>query len=143
MSDDEEYEFEYSDNDDDVDMGDDESSPEVAMENKYYLAKAVRDEKHHDENDAVEAAFQQVLDLDELGESIWGFRALKQLIKWEIRHSELEKAMKHYEQLLHRIATSAVITRNMGEKGVNGVLDFVSAHPVVPTNASGTSSASS
>ncbi|RHY17008.1 hypothetical protein DYB25_007637 [Aphanomyces astaci] len=143
MSDDEEYEFEYSDNDDDVDMGDDESSPEVAMENKYYLAKAVRDEKHHDENDAVEAAFQQVLDLDELGESIWGFRALKQLIKWEIRHSELEKAMKHYEQLLHRIATSAVITRNMGEKGVNGVLDFVSAHPVVPTDAPGTSSASS
>ncbi|RHY25881.1 hypothetical protein DYB32_008032 [Aphanomyces invadans] len=141
MSDDEDYEFEYSDNDDDVDMGDDENNPEVEMENKYYTAKGVRDE-NCTSSDQVEAAFEAVLDLDDMGESIWGFRALKQLIKWGIRHNELEKAMKHYEKLLHRIATSPGITRNMGEKGVNGVLDFVSAHPVVQ-NASTSSSSPS
>ncbi|KAF0719501.1 Aste57867_1001 [Aphanomyces stellatus] len=126
MSDDEDYEFEYSDADDD-DMGDGESI-EVQMENQYYCAKGLREEKQRSSAE-VEAAFQAVLDLDETGDSVWGFRALKQLIKWEIRHQTLENAMLHYEKLLHRITNSATITRNMGEKGVNGVLDFVSTHP--------------
>ncbi|CAK4629653.1 unnamed protein product [Aphanomyces euteiches] len=132
MSDYEEYEFEYSD--EDQDMGDGESI-EVQMENQYYSAKGLREEKNLP-SEEVEAAFQSVLDLDETNDSIWGFRALKQLIKWEIRHQALEKAMKHYEMLLHRIATSSTITRNMGEKGVNGVLDFVSSHPVAPNATS-------
>ncbi|EQC30949.1 hypothetical protein, variant 1 [Saprolegnia diclina VS20] len=135
MSDEEEYEFEYSDEDD---MGDvqDEESVEVRLENQYYVAKGLKEDcAPADDGLAVDAAFAEVLALDDDGESIWGFRALKQLIKWQLRRHRLEAAMGHYEALLKRISTSATITRNMGEKGVNGILDFVSNTPHASSTA--------
>ncbi|KDO26730.1 hypothetical protein SPRG_07895 [Saprolegnia parasitica CBS 223.65] len=135
MSDEEEYEFEYSDDDD---MGDvqDEESVEVRLENQYYVAKGLKEDcAPADAGLAVDAAFAEVLALDQDGESIWGFRALKQLIKWQLRRHRLEAAMGHYEALLKRISTSATITRNMGEKGVNGILDFVSNTPHASSTA--------
>ncbi|OQR87703.1 COP9 signalosome complex subunit 2 [Achlya hypogyna] len=127
MSDEEEYEFEYSDDDDMCDVQDEESL-EVRLENQYYVAKGVKEDWRPGQTGmVVDEAFAAVLALDEDGNSIWGFRALKQLIKWQLRRQRLDKAMGHYEALLARISTSATITRNMGEKGVNGILDFVSA----------------
>ncbi|OQR98396.1 COP9 signalosome complex subunit 2 [Thraustotheca clavata] len=125
MSDEEEYEFEYSDDDD---MGVDEESLEVRLENQYYMAKGLKEESGV-ASSQVENAFKEVLELDEDGSSIWGFRALKQLIKWQLKRGSLQAAMTNYEALLARISNSMTITRNMGEKGVNGILDFVSTSP--------------
>ncbi len=134
--DDEEYEFEYSDDDQDMMIGADASdSLEVRLENQYYIAKGLKEDWHPSRSSApIEDAFQNVLLMETTaktdggrdGDSIWGFRALKQLIKWQIRRQRLEPAMVNYEALLQRISTSPTVTRNMGEKSVNGILDFIS-----------------
>ncbi|KAJ0396509.1 hypothetical protein ATCC90586_006595 [Pythium insidiosum] len=123
MSDDEEeYEFDYSD-DDDEQMDDADVDLHVQIENHYYAAK------QHLESDppaleAALAALEQVVVMQNESPSDWGFKALKRIVKLHFERHEHDRAIKRYEELLGY--TKSVVTRNVGEKGINGILDFVS-----------------
>lgn len=124
MSDEEEYEFDYSDEDED--MEDAEADLHVQIENQYYVAK------QHLESDpparrAALGALEQVLAL-EPEHSDWGFKALKRIVKLLFELQQHAEAMRRYEELLGYTRTA--VTRNVGEKGINSILDFVSTSKV-------------
>ncbi|GJN89889.1 hypothetical protein Rhopal_002878-T1 [Rhodotorula paludigena] len=110
----EDYNFEYegSDNEDDV----------VDVENEYYTAKNQRDTP-----DVALASFQKIVDdessRDEQGE--FGFKALKQMTKLTFRLGRYDEALAHYKTLL--TYTKKAVTRNVAEKAINRILDYVSA----------------
>ncbi|KAK9459997.1 PCI domain-containing protein [Lipomyces oligophaga] len=114
--DDENYDFEYED-DDDMES----NSSNVDIENKYYNAKALK------EDDDIEPAIEEFLGVVELepekGE--WGFKALKQMVKILFRRGEHERTLKYYSQLL--TYTKSAVTRNYSEKSLNNILDYISA----------------
>lgn len=125
MSDEEEYEFDYSDEDEDMDDGAGDHL-HVQIENQYYAAK------QHLEGDTPErelalAALDQVLAM-QLEKTDWGFKALKRIVKLKFELAEHDQAMKKYEELLGY--TKSDVTRNVGEKGINSILDFVSTSKV-------------
>lgn len=110
-SDIDDYDLEYSD--------DDNSEPDVDLENQYYNSKALK------EDDAVAAleSFQKVLDLEEQkGE--WGFKALKQMTKINFKLGNYEEMMSRYKHLLTYIKNA--VTRNYSEKSINSILDYIS-----------------
>ncbi|GAA5864326.1 hypothetical protein JCM1840_006745 [Sporobolomyces johnsonii] len=121
MDEDEDYGFEYegSENEDDV----------VDVENEYYTAKSQRD----DPNVAL-ASFQKIVDDEasrgEQGE--FGFKALKQMTKLTFRHERYDEALAHYKTLL--TYTKKGVTRNVAEKAINRILDYVSAEPKLGTD---------
>uniref|UniRef100_H2YYA9 COP9 signalosome complex subunit 2 n=1 Tax=Ciona savignyi TaxID=51511 RepID=H2YYA9_CIOSA len=105
------YDLEYSE--------DDNSEPDVDLENQYYNSKSLK------EDDATLAleSFQRVLDLEEQkGE--WGFKALKQMAKINFKLGRYEEMMKRYKQLLAYIKSA--VTRNYSEKSINSILDYIS-----------------
>jgi len=105
------YDLEYSE--------DDNSEPDVDLENQYYNSKALK------EDDTVLAldSFQKVLDLEEMkGE--WGFKALKQMTKINFKLGRYDEMMKRYKQLLTYIKSA--VTRNYSEKSINSILDYIS-----------------
>ncbi|KDE03077.1 hypothetical protein MVLG_06418 [Microbotryum lychnidis-dioicae p1A1 Lamole] len=112
--DDEDYGFEYegSDNEEDI----------VDVENDYYNAKSQRDTP-----DLALASFQKIVDNEasagEQGE--FGFKALKQMTKLTFRLERYDDALSYYKTLL--TYTKKGVTRNMAEKSINGILDYVSA----------------
>ncbi|BGP23723.1 hypothetical protein JCM10295v2_002624 [Rhodotorula toruloides] len=114
MDEDEDYGFEYegSDNEDDV----------VDVENEYYTAKSQRDTP-----DVALASFQKIVqdesDRNDQGE--FGFKALKQMTKLTFRLGRYDEALAHYKTLL--TYTRKAVTRNVAEKAINRVLDYVSA----------------
>lgn len=110
-SDIDDYDLEYSD--------DDNSEPDVDLENQYYNSKALK------EDDALGAleSFQKVLDLEEQkGE--WGFKALKQMTKINFKLGNHEEMMSRYKHLLTYIKNA--VTRNYSEKSINSILDYIS-----------------
>ncbi|BGP31061.1 hypothetical protein JCM10296v2_002825 [Rhodotorula toruloides] len=113
MDEDEDYGFEYegSDNEDDV----------VDVENEYYTAKSQRDTP-----DVALASFQKIVqdesDRNDQGE--FGFKALKQMTKLTFRLGRYDEALAHYKTLL--TYTKKAVTRNVAEKAINRVLDYVS-----------------
>ncbi|GMI41513.1 hypothetical protein TeGR_g2527 [Tetraparma gracilis] len=112
-SDEEEYDFQYSDEDANEEAGD------ADAENQYYNAKALR------EDDAGKArdAFEKVLEQEQKAErSVWGFKCLKQLIKLHRKSSDDKSMLECYGRLLGYISGGAV-TQNEAEKGINGILD--------------------
>ncbi|GAA6004638.1 hypothetical protein JCM11491_002176 [Sporobolomyces phaffii] len=120
MDDDEDYGFEYegSDNEDDG----------VDVENEYYQAKAKRDEP-----DAALGAFQKIVS-DEAArneQGDFGFKALKQMTKLTFKHARYDDALAHYRTLL--TYTKKGVTRNVAEKAINRILDYVSAEPKLGT----------
>lgn len=124
MSDDEEYEFDYSDEDED--MEDAEADLHVQIENQYYVAKQFLESEPPERRAALDA-LEQVLELQ--GEqSDWGFKALKRIVKLHFELQQHAQAMKRYEELLGY--TRSAVTRNVGEKGINSILDFVSTSKV-------------
>ncbi|SCV70584.1 BQ2448_3346 [Microbotryum intermedium] len=118
--DDEDYGFEYegSDNEEDV----------VDVENDYYNAKSQRDTP-----DLALASFQKIVDNEasagEQGE--FGFKALKQMTKLTFRLGRYDEALKYYKTLL--TYTKKGVTRNVAEKSINGILDYVSAENKLET----------
>ncbi|ORY91680.1 PCI domain-domain-containing protein [Leucosporidium creatinivorum] len=120
MQDDEDYGFEY-----DEDSG---GEGEVDVENSYYTAKSQRDEP-----DVALASFQKIVDDEaaagEQGE--FGFKALKQMTKLTFRNGRYDEALKHYKTLL--TYTKKGVTRNVAEKSINGILDYVSAESKLET----------
>ncbi|CAB1111636.1 unnamed protein product [Ectocarpus sp. CCAP 1310/34] len=113
MSDEEEdYDFEYSE--------EEQEETDVGLENSYYSAKALKAE---DPKAAVEA-FRAVMAQEE-EQGIWGFKALKQMMKLLFKMSAFQEFTDCYTQLLGY--TKGAVTQNVGEKGVNSVLDYVSS----------------
>ncbi|EIN14388.1 PCI-domain-containing protein [Punctularia strigosozonata HHB-11173 SS5] len=112
-SDDEDYDFEYSDGED----GEDAGSADV--ENMYYKAKS----KKEDDPESALKDFRAIVEQeDEKGD--WGFKALKQSTK--LLFLELHRpadALKTYTELL--TYTKSAVTRNYSEKTINGILDYV------------------
>ncbi|CAM9556475.1 unnamed protein product [Ectocarpus sp. 12 AP-2014] len=125
MSDEEEdYDFEYSE--------EEQEETDVGLENSYYSAKALKAE---DPKAAVEA-FREArrkratsggggYSSQEEEQGIWGFKALKQMMKLLFKMSAFQEFTDCYTQLLGY--TKGAVTQNVGEKGVNSVLDYVSA----------------
>ncbi|KAJ2788761.1 hypothetical protein H4R21_006925, partial [Coemansia helicoidea] len=106
--------FEYEDED-----GDEE---ELGIENKYYNAKAQRDDYA-----AGLREFQQVVDEDRAaGPSEWGFRATKQMIKLCLRERQMALVLEHYGRMLDFVRGS-VVGRNYAEKSINNMLERVTA----------------
>ena len=53
----------------------------------------------------------------------WGFKALKQAIKTELKLGLFEKVIEHYTELLTYVKSA--VTRNYSEKSINSMLDYV------------------
>ncbi|EFX02300.1 cop9 signalosome subunit 2 [Grosmannia clavigera kw1407] len=111
-SDEEEYDFEYEDDEDELDAG------EVTIENKYYNAKQT---KLTDPSEAI-VEFLGIPAL-EPQKADWGFKGLKQAIKLEFKLGQYEAAVEHYKELLTYVKSA--VTRNYSEKSINNMLDFV------------------
>ncbi|KAJ2912483.1 hypothetical protein MD484_g7931, partial [Candolleomyces efflorescens] len=114
-SDDEDYGFDYSDNEDANESG------SVDLENMYYVAKSKKEDHPEDALTAFRAIVEKEKE-DEKGDR--GFKALKQMTKLLFltlrRPSE---ALKTYTELL--TYTKSAVTRNYSEKTINNILDYV------------------
>ncbi|KAG7099824.1 hypothetical protein E1B28_001633 [Marasmius oreades] len=111
-SDDEDYNFDYSD-------GDDGEEGSVDMENMYYKAKS---KKEDSPEDALKEFYAIVEKEPEKGD--WGFKALKQSTKLLfLTLHRPNDALETYTQLLGY--TKSAVTRNYSEKTINGILDYV------------------
>lgn len=108
----EDYELEYSE--------DDDSQPDVDLENQYYNSKALKE----DDPQAALQSFQKVLDLEGGQKGDYGFKALKQMVKINFQLGEFKEMMSRYKQLLTYIRTA--VTRNYSEKSINSILDYIS-----------------
>ncbi|KAJ6520265.1 PCI domain-containing protein [Mycena sanguinolenta] len=112
-SDDEGYDFEYSDGDEANESG------SADVENMYYKAKSKKD----DNPEEALKDFRAIVD-QETEQGDWGFKALKQSTK--LLFLTLRRptdALKTYTQLL--TYTKSAVTRNYSEKTINGILDYV------------------
>jgi len=123
MSDEEDYEFDYSDNEQDDQHEDDVG---VEIENKYHESKQLREQSL----EGARYGFKAVLSLEaankgKTGVEIWGYKATKQLLKLAFRMNQLDEMMSYYVDLLKRINIGQV-TRNKAEKNINGILDLIS-----------------
>lgn len=80
------------------------------------------------------ASFQKIVnDEKEKGEQTeYGFKALKQMAKLSFKTlHDYDQALAYYNQLL--TYTKKAVTRNVAEKGINGILDYVSAESTLET----------
>jgi len=112
----------FDDGDDGLEYEDQpDAGEEVAeIENEYYIAKS------NIEEDAEEAlkGFKSVVKLQSGEKGKWGFKSLKRMVKLLFtmkRYKEMLEAYK--EQLTY---TKSAVTRNVSEKAINKLLDFVS-----------------
>lgn len=93
----EDYDFEYED--------DDDQDANADVENRYYNAKALK----QDRPDEAIRELQAIVDSEaEKGE--WGFKALKQQTKINFRRNKLPDALRTYKELL--TYTKSAVTRN-------------------------------
>lgn len=80
-----------------------------------------------DTPDTALASFQKIVDdessRNEQGE--FGFKALKQMTKLTFKLGRYDEALTYYKTLL--TYTKKAVTRNVAEKAINRVLDYVSA----------------
>ncbi|KAH0837961.1 transcription factor MYC1 [Lanmaoa asiatica] len=112
-SEDEDYGFDYSDNDEASETG------SADVENMYYTAKS----KKEDDPEQALREFKAIVD-QETEKGDWGFKALKQSTKllFLTLHRPPD-ALATYTQLL--TYTKSAVTRNYSEKTINGILDYV------------------
>ncbi|RUS18732.1 PCI domain-containing protein [Endogone sp. FLAS-F59071] len=110
--DDQDYDFDYED--------DEQEEPDVDLENKYYNAKARKEE----DPDGAIKEFQSVVDT-EVEKGDWGFKALKQMVKLSFKSGNYDATLSYYEQLL--TYTKSAVTRNYSEKSINNILDYISS----------------
>ncbi|RZB45745.1 PCI domain containing protein [Asbolus verrucosus] len=106
------YDLEYSE--------DSTSETDVNLENQYYCAKSLKEE----DAKASLTAFQNVLELQGDAKGIWGFKALKQMVKICFQLKNYKDTMNKYKELLTYINTA--VTKNHAEKSINSILDFTS-----------------
>lgn len=86
-----------------------------------------------DTPDVALASFQKIVqneaDAGEQGD--FGFKSLKQMIKLTFKLGRYDEALRHYKTLLTYTKTG--VTRNVAEKSINGILDYVSAESSLET----------
>ncbi|PWA00843.1 hypothetical protein BB558_003089 [Smittium angustum] len=111
--DDEDYDFDYEDDEAAEDT-------EVAIENKYYTAKA---SKSSDPELAIQQLREVVQLESEKGE--WGFKALKQITKIYLALKNFEKALETFDEVLTYVKSS--VSRNHSEKSLNNMFEKFSA----------------
>ncbi|CAH0473114.1 unnamed protein product [Peronospora belbahrii] len=110
MASEDEYDFDYSDEDED--MEDAETADlHVQIENAYYLAKQLL-ENEPPEREAALGALEQVLQLQS-EQTDWGFKALKRTVKLLFEMQRHDEAMRRYDELLGY--TKTAVTRNNWE----------------------------
>ncbi|KAJ1663019.1 COP9 signalosome complex subunit 2 [Coemansia sp. RSA 1813] len=110
----EDFEYEEDDGNEETDLG---------IENKYYNAKAQRD----DFDKAVKEFTEVVHEDSEEPSMEWGFKATKQLIKLHLRNHKFAEMLEYYDQMLEYVRTT-IKTRNYAEKSINNMLDRISAN---------------
>ncbi|KAJ2662108.1 hypothetical protein IWW48_002004 [Coemansia sp. RSA 1200] len=119
--------FMYEDGEDFVyeeDDGAEDDEADLGIENKYYNAKAQRD----DFATAV-GEFKQLIEEDNAqgGGSEWGFKATKQIIKLHMRNQKRqEEVLEYYDQML-RYVSRGIVARNEAERSINDVLDALAS----------------
>ena len=111
VEDNEDYDLQYSTEND--------SEPDVDLENQYYNSKALKE----DDPAAALKGFEKVLALEE-NQGEWGFKALKQMMKLHFKMGSFSELRKCYQQLLTYIR--GAVTRNDSEKSINSILDYIS-----------------
>ncbi|BFZ55737.1 hypothetical protein PYCC9005_002778 [Savitreella phatthalungensis] len=119
-ADDEQYDFEYEDD------GSDEEGGDIDLENRYYNAKALKED---DPKAAIDALREVVVAEGgheaEENKGDWGFKALKQMTKLAFhRLDDKQLCLRFYKELL--TYTKTAVTRNYSEKSLNNILDYVS-----------------
>lgn len=80
-----------------------------------------------DTPDTALESFQKIVSDEEARseQGEFGFKALKQMTKLTFRLGRYDEALAHYKTLL--TYTKKAVTRNVAEKAINRVLDYVSA----------------
>ena len=115
MSDSEEYDFEYSSEEEELD------DEEVVLENLYYDSKSILGE----ERERAIKGFHTIVETEKQP-GTWSFKALKKLCKIYCLASNSEKLISSYEALL-QLAKCNAVTRAIAEKGVNSILNKISS----------------
>jgi len=113
VEDDEEYDFEFESDEDN-----EEEEQNVDLENKYYNAKALKEDNP---KEAIKE-FQNVIDSD-TEQSDWSFKACKQMVKVSLRIKDYEGAIKYYKKLLSLLN---IVAKSYSEKSINNILDYAS-----------------
>eukprot|EP00554_Chaetoceros_debilis_P009908 CAMPEP_0194103908 /NCGR_PEP_ID=MMETSP0150-20130528/4264_1 /TAXON_ID=122233 /ORGANISM="Chaetoceros debilis, Strain MM31A-1" /LENGTH=563 /DNA_ID=CAMNT_0038791255 /DNA_START=156 /DNA_END=1847 /DNA_ORIENTATION=- len=127
--------FDYTDDEEEQEGCDD---AEVNLENEYYNAKGLRDTEDDDDpassiaeaHTKFESAIAMEINL--LGDGKmgpWTFKCLKQIMKLRLRFEEYDEAKTLYARILDCISSPKCegVSPNAMEKGINGMLDRVSA----------------
>lgn len=122
MASEEEYDFDYSDEDEAMES-DETADLHVQIENAYYSAKQLLEGGDLAAQGAALDALGHVLTLQQEATE-WGFKALKRTVKLLFEMQQHDEAMRRYDELLSY--TKTAVTRNVGEKGINSILDHVS-----------------
>jgi len=113
VEDDEEYDFDFE-----YDEENDEEEQNVDLENKYYNAKALKE----DNPEKAIKEFQNVIDSD-TEQSDWSFKACKQMVKVSLKIKDYEGAIKYYKKLLSLLN---IVAKSYSEKSINNILDYAS-----------------
>ncbi|ORX48068.1 COP9 signalosome complex subunit 2-like protein [Anaeromyces robustus] len=113
VEDDEEYDFDFE-----YDEDNEEEEQNVDLENKYYNAKALKE----DNPEEAIKEFQNVIDSD-TEQSDWSFKACKQMVKVSLKIKDYEGAIKYYKKLLSLLN---IVAKSYSEKSINNILDYAS-----------------
>ncbi|POY74004.1 hypothetical protein BMF94_2815 [Rhodotorula taiwanensis] len=120
MDEEDDYDFEYEGSDNEADV--------VDVENEYYTAKCTYAPRtQRDTPDVALESFQKIVTNEEAQneQGEFGFKALKQMTKLTFKLGRYDDALRYYKTLL--TYTKKAVTRNVAEKAINRVLDYVSA----------------
>jgi COP9 signalosome complex subunit 2 len=120
MEEDEGFEFEYSDEEDDVD------GALIDVENAYYGAKGLLGADDAAALEGFEGVVVTGRDAADAGSGDWVFKALKQIVKLHLRAGRRGDFAQRYAEML-TCARDGTVTRNRAEKTVNSLLDHVAA----------------
>lgn len=93
----------------------------VEIENQYYNSKGLIDDSIPN---AIKS-YEKVVELENGEKGEWGFKALKKMVKLCYKTSKFDQMINKYKQFLTYIKSA--VTNNYSEKGINAILDLVSA----------------
>jgi len=123
MSDEEDVDMMYDEeelpDEEDGEGGDDGEEGETSVENEYYEAKGMVED---DVKEGIKG-FEKVISM-EGKKGDWGFKALKKLTKLYFKANQPKKVVEKFGKFMDYCT---VVTANVSEKGINGVLDDIGA----------------
>ena len=108
--------------DDECSDDDGGSDTEVELENQYYSGKNTKVENL---TTAI-TIFEKVLDLEGNSRTKWGFKALKQIVKINLKLEVYQGVWSNYEKML-KYYVDSVVDKNEFEKSVYSILNLVAS----------------